>query len=623
MPIEASPSLLNISQWRQGPSDGIASTDVKSHEGNSLLIAVEIFEGTFKEVPYMEYANFLGDPKNHLVLVQFIDLLDPLPLSLLSVLYTLCESLYFIAESQKIDRILEEVSKHWCRKHPNTVWKNNYKLCHIILFSLSILNSIIHNGNAQSSTNDKFTCEEFINNTFSALEPEFKKANIRLFETKKQIISELTSYFEGLKHKPLPLLKAKIYSNNDNINNDRTSYVSLKSNTNESTLMYNDSDMLSTKSSQRCKTLMTDWKFHNNIRLPLLYEEESFDDDFIHLNNSYWFMDCIIQISQSSFKQLVNEQIRSNRKNRNSNISSHKTDTINENPTNGSRKKKSRSLLGWLKNSKTKNRVPELKTNMEFIEQHTTWIKVKIRILEGRLYIFKFANDEDYKENDIEQMKLKSSVEFHVVNLFECIAELIQDNIVMSGDNSFTNFQLRFPQSIYDKPLIILFKTFDSNRSQNVVNCCNFWSARLSPAPIAQFEIVSNEEYGWSKEILYGPDGNLQNEPPTKGFKKINKWKPLLTLNNLYEFDDDSNVVNKQPFQEKLLDLRHFITKLDTLIDEHNSLKPLLLKRWQDTPQFEIVMDNWNGKYLYLHSQYDRRKIYYKVLQNANSQIAK
>lgn len=621
MAIEASPTLLNISRYRPDPrGEPTGEEDGGTHQGNALLLAMEIFDCTFDEVPHLEYANYLGNPHNHLVLSQFVGLLHPLPLSLLSVLYKLCENLYFIAEAQNIDRILEEVSKQWCHMYPDTIWKDNYKFCHIILFSLSILNAILHNDNAQSNSNDKFfTCDAFINNTFSALEPEFKKCNIDPLAIEKQVVSELSSYFEGLKHKPLPLSKGKIYFNKDENENDddddNLRFKLSKTNTNESALIYNDSDIRSLSSAQLHESILTNRSLPNNIELPSLYVKESFDDNFFLTNNSCWFVDCILQISQNSFNQLIDGITRNKKK---------KKDMTNEtsNSNKNGKKRLSRLISSFCKMQTFKKRVPESNTNMEFIDQYTSWIKVKIRIFEGRLYIFKFLNDIDYEENDLQRMQCKNGVQFYILSLFECFAELIQDNIIMSGQNSTKNFQIRFPPDLHGKRLILLFKTNDVNRSYNVVNCSNFWSARLSPVPIAQFEIVSNEEYGWSRKILNDCTNSDNDRKPIK------RWKPLLTLGNLYEFHDDeddnaTNVVNKQLFHEKLLELNHFVTKLDTLIDEHNNLKLSIIKRWQRTSQFDIVMDNWNDKYLYLHSQYDKRKVYYKVLHDASSRIVK
>ena len=93
-------------------TEDISSTQSEETDQNSHLIASEILEGTFKDVSYKEYANFLGNDNNNQVLTEFVKLLSPLPSSLLETLFNLSKSIYFIAEAQNIDRILECLSKN-------------------------------------------------------------------------------------------------------------------------------------------------------------------------------------------------------------------------------------------------------------------------------------------------------------------------------------------------------------------------------------------------------------------------------------------------------------------------------------------------------------------------------
>ena len=116
------PSVTTITVgagFEDAKSSQCEKIDQKNH-----IIALEISNGTFKGIPYKEYANFLGSENNHQILSEFIKLLSPLPLSLLETLFILSKSVYFIAEAQNIDRILEILSKEWIVCHPNTHWKS-------------------------------------------------------------------------------------------------------------------------------------------------------------------------------------------------------------------------------------------------------------------------------------------------------------------------------------------------------------------------------------------------------------------------------------------------------------------------------------------------------------------
>ena len=175
-------------------------------------IACQLFIYSYNEVPLKEYANFLGQRGNEGILREYMQLLRPLPLSLLSVLQRISEKIYFAAEAQRMDNILEEASKVYVIEHPNTMWKSNYQLCHIILFSLLILNSDLHNSYGIAGKQSRFSPDAFIENTIGALQTELNKSNITGFnlQTVRTALShELLSYYEALRYKPLALLNLR------------------------------------------------------------------------------------------------------------------------------------------------------------------------------------------------------------------------------------------------------------------------------------------------------------------------------------------------------------------------------------------------------------------------------
>lgn len=114
-------------------------------------------------------------------MTEFVKLLSPLPSSLLETLFNLSKSIYFIAEAQNIDRILECLSKEWIACHPNTHWKSGYKSCHIVLFSLLILNSDLHNSFQVDHKKIKFSMVAFINNTLRALREENEYEELKIY----------------------------------------------------------------------------------------------------------------------------------------------------------------------------------------------------------------------------------------------------------------------------------------------------------------------------------------------------------------------------------------------------------------------------------------------------------
>lgn len=613
---------------------------------NTLLIAMEILDGTFDTVSFKEYANYLGKKSNYHVLQNFIDLLKPLPYSLLSVLYKLSNNLYLIAESQNIDRILEEVSQQWIEAYPNTVWKQNYKICHIILFSLLILNSDLHNEETKGN-HHKFSSEEFVTNTFAAIEPELNATDISLEDIRLQVSHELVSYYEALKHNALPLLR--ILSNSTSstqlsssnlrkkrsvprrrspsysIDMNRTASMGNKS-------IYSSRSNLSLRDSNLKST--ADWKYHHNMALPELYLKESYDERLIQEKCPLWVLDSTLSISDDSYKLLKNIQSNSYKNmesaNNSSRINATSLISLNENlkdnmtfedsslssisslpdsPSNSS----SLFLLRWLKKRRPKSFKPSKYSgsSMAFLEAETQWMKVRVRVKEGRIFLFKSNSSTVNLNDDIENLKRSTQVEYHVFNLIECTAELLQANIIMGsqpGSKSITNFNIKFPPNVDDTRVLLQFQTTNKHKAQYYVDCINFWAARLSSIPDTQFEIVSNENYGWGDKILSGQGRESSNSV------QLSTWKPLLTMDIFA--DDIDEIASQQTLEEKLTDSKDFLDKLEQVIDEHNDMKPRIIARWDGTRHFDTVMNNWNNKYLFLNKQFQKQTVYYNILKD-------
>lgn len=647
---------------------------------NTLQIAQEILDGTYNAISYKEYANFLGAKTNHDILVNFVKLLNPLPYSLLSVLNKLSNSLYLIAESQNMDKILEEVSKQWVEAYPKNKWGDRYQMCHIVLFSLLILNSDLHNEENKVNQNyNKFSCEEFIDNTISTIEIELNKSKDDNFviinnfdEIKVDLTSELVSYYESLKHSALPVLK--IRSNEDYINSstDNKSYITSKRNhikrttSNVSTLTRNTSLSLFEKKSVHTINSQLDSQIHdfdkNKVKhlreqnFNLLYFKELFDDQLIQKRCPVWIMDTILYIYEDSYKmlKLFKGQLSGGIDYHSNNYENglNYSDSNIEKYLNSS-KSKSSFLLKWLKKQQM-FRQHHLSNNYSkhnqtaFLEPELKWLKLRIKISEGRLFIYK-DNKEREDEGEIHKDKNYRKKDYFIINLFDCTAELLQTNIVIGKQNGSSNanninynININIPYNGVDhqniinnnnnnnnKTIILQFRTKNKDKAYYVVKCINFWASRISSIPDSQFELVSNEEYGWSNKILSSLSLLPEHDITKLNQINISEWKPLLSTLDIFDMDEEEEELqdeksylmagNNQKLEEKLCELKGFINRLDELIDEHNQIKPSIIEIWNETKQFDKVMNNWNNKYLFLNNQYQRQLIYYKTLNESYS----
>ena len=648
---------------------------------NDLSIAKSILDGTYDIISYKEYANFLGEKTNHKILINFVKLLKPLPYSLLSVLYKLSNNLYLIAESQNMDKILEEVSKQWVDTYPDTKWGNRYQLYHIILFSLLILNSDMHNEeNKINHSYSKFSCEEFINNTIAAIEIELNKSADSNFvilnnydEIKIDLTNELVSYYESLRESALPVLKmrSKEYHIEDSTNYKSTipsrgDHIKRTTSSVSTFTKSTSTSVLDKKSIRSIKSQLNlqnhDFYTKNNNKnsqdqkFNLLYFKEPFDDQFIEKRCPIWIIDTIIYMYEDSYKMLKLFKGQSNSEK--DHFSSHheneynNSDTSNNNNNANSSKGRSSLLLKWLKKQKRLKQHQfsnsYLKHNqIAFLESEFKWLKLRIKINEGRLFIYK-ENREKFKEGEVYRDTNSQKKDYFIINLFDCTAELLQQNIIigkqndpLKTNNTNYNININIPyndinhqnminnsgnsknsNNNFHANIVLQFCTKNKDKAECIVKSINFWASRISSIPDSQFELVSNEEYGWSNKIL----SLLPSESDMFELNhiKISEWKPLLSTLDIFAIDDEEEEMQEeehymmigknQKLDEKLNELNDFISKLDELIDKHNQIKPNIIKIWNETRQFDKVMNNWNNKYLFLNNQYQRQLTYYNIL---------
>lgn len=580
--------------------------------------AVKIVQGIYDKISYREYANFLGAKENYQVLQKFIVLLEPLPNSLVLSLYKLVTRIYFIAEAQAIDRILEELSKGWVTANPETHWGRHYKLCHIVLFALLILNSDLHNTeNLNNQT--KFSKEEFVDNTIYAVSKEGTKSNFNLPKYEPAIREELGIYYDALKYMSLPVLsreeskrdrESKDYRESKNRIRRKNSKVSSKSQLAPSAENSSSDDEASSlfsgssTSFKRESHYTSNWRFHNNKPLPTLYHKESFDEQFRYTNNTLWYVDSAIEINERNLISPSSDRSTTQRTNR----------FI---PSSG-------GILRWITRSKSKSLLHENRSPVAFFDGNTRWTNVRCRVWEGRIYVFRTrpqSMEIQNNEDDLANLKKISDVYF-VCSLYEALATLVQENVVVhnnqrpahlrhkmpdAGHVHRGNFTVTIPAALHRDKTVLEFQTGTVEEAQNYVNCVNFWAARLTPVPTAQFEIVSNEENGWSPSVLSG------KAPPTSLDKVyVSSWKPLLSIGHLYS--EQENNTEEAGMTNKIEALQNFTEYLQQTIDSHNKVKPHMISVWRKTRNFDKAMDNWNKKYLYLNELDEKSSAYLYTL---------
>lgn len=651
---------------------------MKNYEAHRIAFA--IYQNSYKKISFKKYADFLGQRENNVILSEYISLLKPLPLSLASVLISLSSKIYLIAEAQNIDRILEKISKEWVSEYPLTLWGSNYEIVHIILFSILLLNSDLHNVQVIGGKKDKFSSKTFVDNTLYAIKKALSKQYepLDIEKIKVEATDEFTSYFELLKNNPLPLFSGHkanksrrsssnlsrnsslrsvhlrpLNSRNEEGDTDSTLPITLSpSSRSESLSMSNSLSRTTSVSSRKTDSSIfskstASWKYKHNMPLPQLYIKENFDENLNRKNNTMWLMDSIIDINENNLHKLTNKYKKNQASKTNSN-SKKDTNTFSVSVTSSySSKSDTKSIFRRLKRSKEKTLYQDSGEFMSYLDNSSKWVSARIRISEGRIFIFQMAPNRkhimstnasnnkhksfnDFSSNRIfstgstislplsgtsKEKKNTSDPSCLVFNLFECTAELLQENIITGNQSKKANFTLTFPKNLNGIEIALAFETSDFEEARRYVECLNFWAGRLSPVPVEQLEIVSNEEYGWSARVVNNTKLNVEE----LNNLRLCDWRPLLTMELFYDHMDE--IPGKMPLFDKLEELKIFTSKLDQLIDEHNDLKPIIMKFWQQSTRFDKVMDNWNAKYLFLNNQYKKRMIYLTNLEQSLKHI--
>ncbi|KAI8366389.1 Sec7 domain-containing protein [Choanephora cucurbitarum] len=159
--------------------------------------------------PKEEIASYLGrrDPFCHKVLVCYLRRFDFTGLNLVEAFRKLCSKLYFKAEAQEIDRILEAFSLQYWNTHQDDLLYKCADVVYTVAYSIMLLNTDLHL--VQINHHKKMSCQTFCSNTLATL----MEQNIP-FE-KNDILNTIWKYdmIERLKIKESYILVREIRQN--------------------------------------------------------------------------------------------------------------------------------------------------------------------------------------------------------------------------------------------------------------------------------------------------------------------------------------------------------------------------------------------------------------------------
>jgi hypothetical protein len=532
---------------------------------NLKCFAKELYELRYKELPIDKYAALLGTNEqwNYLLCKEFMKLFDSWPDSLIQALRVLCSKLYLVGESTQIDQILDVFAQSWYQSHPQNDF-GDHKSLHIVCFSLLILNSDLHNNQNQES---KFTRDQFVENTLYAINEE----NLQLPHT-KTLIEALKSSYASIYDQKLELMRVL---QNQKVRRQKPkraltppkspqrqlSNVSLISNKNTTRLSSIGSSVSISTSIRR----MSSFPEVSEINYTVNYKKDDYDEELESLGPPWaveGLIKCEIQLPP----------------------------------------KKKKSWMSWLGKSSE-----DITSELD-VYNIKDWKQSIVVVSEGLLRQYSFGSASDRKNF----MRTKSDDFVSTVityNLYSATASLVEDNIISNSEvqtngvpwvltipNLLTNDYTQDKKVVYYAPNLDVATSF--------VDTCNFWAARITSIPSSERNIVTNQEYGWSSEVLNG-EVHLKTV-------SLQKWKCLLSV-------ESSFVPSSLDLKSQFGVMSAYVEDVDTEVKEHNALKPKIEQIWGENGEYneryQIVMTNWSEKYVYLFKQKSKYKTYLDSLE--------
>ncbi|KAI8142534.1 hypothetical protein BJV82DRAFT_615215 [Fennellomyces sp. T-0311] len=169
------PGIAQVLDPRKSP-EPVIRTPSKDHTDKEAKEAAQhLWDEDDVIVPRERIAEWLGQgkPLNSDALIHYMENFEFSHMRLDSAFRKLCSKLYFKAEAQQIDRILEVFANRYWKCNPKTILKSA-DVVYAVVYSVLLLNTDLHV--AQGNYN-RMTRQEFIRNTMAAVHDQQSVSN--------------------------------------------------------------------------------------------------------------------------------------------------------------------------------------------------------------------------------------------------------------------------------------------------------------------------------------------------------------------------------------------------------------------------------------------------------------
>ncbi|OZJ02255.1 hypothetical protein BZG36_05033 [Bifiguratus adelaidae] len=152
---------------------------------------------------------------------------------------------------------------------------------------------------------------------------------------------------------------------------------------------------------------------------------------------------------------------------------------------------------------------------------------------------------------------------------------------------------------------VYLFQVPVQSQIKDWVSTCNYWAARSSKEPLAGG--VSNMEYGWSTDLDREEGLGLLNAPQPDN-KQVYEWRPPVP----------PTIPSTLSEEEQLAALTEYVHTTGHAMDEHTTLKQRVQSRYPPRhPAHARALQNWENKLQYLLHEFIKYQNYCDIIEKA------
>ncbi|KAF1806302.1 hypothetical protein FB192DRAFT_1349775 [Mucor lusitanicus] len=657
-PLPPNPNILltTTKEAADEQDEPIEITDTAEQvSDNPKQCASRLWEEDESFVQRERIAEWLGQSKelNANTLSEYMNYFEFATMRLDSAFRKVCSKLYFRAEAQQIDRILEAFAKRYWQCNPKTIF-GSADIVYAAVYSLLLLNTDLHVAQGNYT---RMTRQAFVKNTMSTIrdqqqtDPKWaaKKPNFML-AWEAHIEAYLKDMYVSVKnHQILQPMQQQHSLDDNNTSLDDNAFLSVSTSTsNKRMSIMGGKRMIDIK-----RSLNTMIHKNGSTRESMLFPDEPSPRKSSSSNTRQQY--------PASPHSSSSRSMHSNR--RDSFCSSHSNSgTLSPKPTiassNGSQLSPHPSHMMHFMDTHSAdlfaNRPPYLKEGvvmrkhlLESANQkakHREWRECLLVVGQGELKMYGLqsdnANDSSSMSSSGKRNVLRaSSASF--ANLADTLSKNYQ-NVTSIGSTSNPNVTLSYsgvssqdgaqrwgaysqfmgsielnhslsnalPPPGYNKSRphvfaiqepnggVCLFQAASNEQVVEWVSTCNYWAARQSKEPLQGG--VGNLEYGWGNclnDVILDLDAVESGEKITGKYfhdpdaVSISHWiPPAPTM--------VSSILDEKA---QLESLQAYVNQLNEEINEHREIKRKIMVKFQQKGQNHTrALANWESKSKYM-----------------------